>query len=190
MTNKASLAVLCALCCALAVSVKAQEARLQIDQLNHLANRAKESVDVTMDRPAVQLVAKLTTLDAKDQSRFRELAQRIQGIYVRAFEFENEGEYNQSDVESVRAQLRSPAWQRLVQVRDRNGESNEVYYVTRVQNSEWQMEGMAVITAEPRRLCVANIVGQMNLDDLGLLDREFGVSSCGKGKNRRERVRR
>ncbi len=163
---------------------------MQVDQLNYLASRAKESVDVTMDRPAVQLVAKLTTLDAKEHSRFRALAQRIQGIYVRAFEFEREGEYSASDVESLRAQLRSSVWQCLAQVRERNGESNEVYYVARVQNSEWQLEGLAVITAEPRRLCVANIVGQMNLEDLGLLEREFGVTSCGQGKNRRARIRR
>lgn len=135
-----------------------------------------------MDRPAVQLVAKLTALDGKEHSRFRELAQRIQGIYVRAFEFDHEGEYNQSDVESIRAQLRSPVWQRLVQVRERNGESNEVYFVTRND----QMEGLTVISAEPRRLCVANIVGQMSLDDLSLLEREFGVTNCGKDRNRRE----
>ena len=180
MTNKVSLALLAVLGCALAVSAKAQEARLQIDQLNHLASRAKEAVDVTMDRPAVQLVAKLTTLDAKDHSRMRELAQRIQGIYVRAFEFDNDGEYSASDVESIRAQLRLPVWQRLALVRERNGESNEVYFVARND----QMEGMAVISAEPRRLCVANIVGQMHLDDLGLLDREFGVTNCGKNRNR------
>ncbi len=186
MTNKVSLALLFVLCSALALSVNAQEARLQVDQLNYLTNRAKESVDVTLDRPAVQLVAKLATLDAKEQSRFRELAQRIQGIYVRSFEFERDGEYNQSDVESVRAQLRSPVWQRLAQVRERNGESNEVYYIARND----RMEGMAVISAEPRRLCVTNIVGQMNLEDLGLLDREFGVTSCGRGKIRRERIRR
>lgn len=186
MTNKISLALFCVLGCALAVSVNAQEARLQIDQLNHLASRAKESVDVTMDRPAVQLVAKLTALDAKDHNRFRELAQRIQGIYVRAFEFENEGEYSASDVESVRAQLRSPVWQRLVQVRERNGESNEVYFVARND----QVEGLTVISAEPRRLCVANIVGQMSMDDLSLLDREFGVTNCGRNRNRNEWRRR
>lgn len=182
MTNKLSIVLLAILGCVLTVSANAQEARLQVDQLNHLASRAKETVDVTMDRPAVQLVAKLAALDAKDQSRLRELAQRIQGIYVRAFEFDHEGEYGVSDVESVRAQLRSPVWQRLVQVRERNGENNEVYFVARND----QMEGLAVISAEPRRLCVANIVGQMNLEDLSLLEREFGVTNCGKSRHRQE----
>lgn len=182
MTNKVSLALLVVLSFVLAVSAKAQEARLQIDQLNHLASRAKEAVDVTMDRPAVQLVAKLTALDAKEHARFRELAQRIQGIYVRAFDFDQDGEYNASDVDAIRAQLRSPVWQRLVQVRERNGESSEVYFVARND----QMEGLAVISAEPRRLCVANIVGQMNLDDLSLLEREFGVTNCGRNQRRSE----
>ena len=185
MTNKLWLAALLLVGCSVVALSYAQEARLRVDQLNYLSSRAKESVDVTMERPAVQLLAKLTALDAREQNRFRELAQRIQGVYVRAFEFEREGEYSASDVESVRAQLRS--WQRLALLRERGGESNEVYYVTRND----VMEGMAVITAEPRRLCVANIVGQMTLDDLSLLDREFGVTSCGKDhKGQRERVRR
>jgi hypothetical protein len=182
MTNKITLVWLLLGCAVLAGTSQAQDTRLQLDQLNYLSSRAKETVEVMMDRPAVQLVAKLTSLDAKDHSRLRELAQRIQGIYVRAFEFDNEGDYSASDVESVRAQLRSPVWQRLVQVRERNGESNEVYFVARND----QMEGLTVISAEPRRLCVANIVGQMNLEDLSLLDREFGVTNCGKTRNRQE----
>lgn len=167
-------------CCALAAPGLAQAARVQIDQLNYLGSRAKETVEVTLDRPAVQLVAKLTTLDSKEQNRFRELAARIQGIYVRGYEFENEGEYSASDVESLRGQLRAPLWQRLALVRDRNGESNEVYFVARND----QMEGLTVISAEPRRLCVANLVGQLNLEDFNLLEREFGFTNCGKNRTR------
>jgi hypothetical protein len=182
MTNRTWLVYLLLCCCAWAVPGWAQEARLQFDQLNYLGSRAKETIEVTMDRPAVQLVAKLTALDGKEHNRFRELAARLQGIYIRSYEFEREGEYSLGDVESLRAQLRSPLWQRLVQVRERNGESNEVYFVARND----QMEGVAVITVEPRRLCVANLVGQLDLNDLGLLDREFGITSCGKNRLRRE----
>jgi len=182
MTNKLlRVAGWLVVACAAAVPVQGQDARVQIDQLNYLGSRAKETVEVTMDRPAVQLVAKLTALDGKEQSRFRELAARLQGIYVRSYEFENEGEYNAGDVESLRTQLRTPLWQRLAWVRDRTGESTEVYFVARND----QMEGLTVITAEPRRLCVANLVGQLNLDDLGMLDREFGITSCGKSRTRR-----
>lgn len=182
MTNRIICAAWLLLgCSVLATPSLAQAGRVQIDQLNYLSSRAKETVEVTMDRPAVQLVAKLTALDGKEQNRFRELAARLQGIYVRSYEFENEGEYNTGDVEALRVQLQAPLWQRLAWVRDRHGESTEVYFVARND----QMEGLTVITAEPRRLCVANLVGQLNLDDLGMLDREFGITSCGKNRTRR-----
>jgi hypothetical protein len=181
MTNKLSIALAIVGCFIFSVPVKAQEARLQLDQLNHLASRARETVEVTMDRPAVQLVAKLTSLSGDDQNRFRDLAVRLQGIYVRGYEFEREGEFSEADVETVRSQLRTPSWRRIVQVRERSGENNEVYIMPRAEVAE----GVAVISTDPRRLCVINLVGSLSLDEFNLLDREFKFTKCGEHSGRR-----
>lgn len=181
MTNKLSLALAIVGCFIFSLPVNAQEARLQLDQLNHLASRAHETVEVTMDRPAVQLVAKLTTLSGAEQHRFSELAARLQGVYVRGYEFEREGEFSEADVETVRLQLRSPGWRRIVQVRERSGEHDEVYIMPR----EDVVEGLAVIATAPRRLCVINLVGSLNLAEFSLLDREFKFTKCGGHTGRR-----
>ncbi len=182
MTNKLSIALALLICCAFSLPVKAQEARLQLDQLNYLASRAKETVEVTMDRPAVQLVAKLATLNGNERNKLRDLATRLQGVYVRGYEFEHEGEFSEADVEAIRVQLRAPGWQRLVQVRERGGGNNEVYVMPRAD----VVEGIAIISAESKCLCVVNVIGSLSLDEFSLLDREFGVTKCGGQANRRQ----
>jgi hypothetical protein len=181
MTNKLSIALALIAGFALSLPVNAQEARLQLDQLNHLGSRAKETVEVTMDRPAVQLVAKLATLNGNDRNKLRDLAARLQGLYVRGYEFEREGEFSEADVEAIRMQLRAPGWQRIVQVRGRAGENNEVYFMPRAE----VVEGVAIISTESKCLCVINVVGSLSLDEFSLLDREFGVTKCGARSHQR-----
>jgi hypothetical protein len=183
MTSKAFAKLVAAFLFALfvlAIPARAQNARLDVHQLDRLAAAAKETVEVTMDRPSVQLLAKLMTMSEPKRSKFAELAARLQGIYVRGYEFEREGEFSESDVEAIRVQLRAPGWQRIVQVRERDGGNNEVYFMPR----EEVVEGLAIISTEPKCLCVINVVGALSLDEFGLLDREFGITKCGMRSDR------
>jgi hypothetical protein len=174
-------ALLLALCATLSQLAYAQSGRLDLSVLDRYNSIAKETVEVALPNPAVQLMARLATRRDEDKARLRELAARLQGVYVRGFEFESEGQYYASDLDPIRAQLQAPAWQRLAYVRERNGETNEVYFMPQGD----QLAGAVVLTAEPKRLCVINIVGSLTLDEFGLLDREFGIGKC--GGNRRVR---
>ena len=170
-----ALALLC-LCSAMA---RAQQ--LQIKHLDRLAASASESVEITLDELRLRAVSKLLTLDADQQRKLRETLGRLRGVYIRGFEFASDNAYTQADVEALRTQLRAPGWERIVEVRGRSGDSDEVYLMPQGD----QLAGFAHLSAAPRRLCVINLVGQLSLDDVGLLENNFRLKNCGLGRGGR-----
>ncbi|HKQ78723.1 MAG TPA: DUF4252 domain-containing protein [Blastocatellia bacterium] len=166
-----------------ASATRAQDARLQINHLDRLAARASESVEITMNDVHAQFLSKLVSLSQSDQSKIKGLLSKLKGIYVRGFEFAQDGEYSDADIEAIRAQLRAPGWERIVEARDRNSSRDEVYFMPR--NNE--IAGFAAISTEPRKVCVINIVGSMDLEDMALLEREFQLTRCGKSNIGRQR---
>jgi len=169
--------------CSLAIPARAQEARLQINHLDRLAARATESVEITLNDVQMQFVRKLVSLSQSDQARIKGLLAKLKGVYVRGFEFAQDGEYEEADLEAIRAQLRAPGWERIVEVRHRNNGGDEVFFLP--QND--QIVGVAAISAEPRKLCVINIVGPLSMDDMALLEKEFQLTRCGRFGGQRQR---
>lgn len=184
MTNKrttVSIAVFLSVVLIASFAASAQQEKLQLDHLNRLSVVASEAVEVNMDQPAVQALNKLMTLNERERARLSGMTSRLRGIYVRGYEFEREGEYSQDDIEIIRNQLRSPGWTRVVQVGGRNGSRDEVY----LKQGNQEIDAFAVVSTSARNICVINLVGQLNLDDIGLLDRELNISNCGKWNGRR-----
>lgn len=166
-----------------APSTRAQDARLRLDHLDRLAASAVESVEITMRDVQIQFLKRLVSLSESDQSKLKTLLSKLKGIYVRGYEFARDSEYSESDIEEVRAQLRSPGWERIVEVRNRNG-ADEVFFMPR--NDE--IAGFASISTAPRKVCVINIVGQMDMSEMALLEREFHFTRCdGSNIGRRKR---
>jgi hypothetical protein len=71
----------------------------------------------------------------------------------------------------------------MVEVRNRNRGADEVFFMPRSD----QIAGFAAISTEPRKICVINIVGEIYMDEIELLEKEFGVMRCGKSNARRWR---
>ena len=168
-----------ALFCAIVAATPgaAQDSRLDLKNLEHLASKAAEVVDVTLDGPLLRMAEKFMAADedSKDSEDKEVLAliRNLKGVYVKSFEFDNPGEYSESDVESIRSQLRAPAWSRIVNVRSRReGDNAEVYLMTDGQSN---IKGMAIICAEPKQLTVVNIAGPIDLDKLSKLEGKMGI---------------
>lgn len=172
-TGCSSVLLALLLFCGLAVA-RAQEARLRLDRLDRLAVRSTESVEITMNDLQIQFLRKLVLLGESERSKLKGLLSKLKGVYVRGCEFARDGEYSDADIEEVRAQLRSPAWERIVEVRNRNG-SDEVFFMPR----DDEIAGFAAISTEPRKVCVINVVGPMDLDEMAILEREFHLTRCG-----------
>jgi Domain of unknown function (DUF4252) len=149
-----------------------EPARLNISGLEKLAAKAAEVVDVNLDGSMLKLASKFVDQDDSGGAEAREMLQKLQGIYVKSFEFEKEGAYSEADVEAIRSQLRAPAWMKVVSVRSKkDGENADVY----LMGSENNVQGLAIIAAEPRELTVVNIVGPIDVNKLSEIGGHLGV---------------
>lgn len=182
MTNKRWSLLLVAFLVGLALAsfaVAAQESRLRLDHLNRLASTATEIVEVNLDQEALRALTKLMVLTERDKTRLENSLSGLSGVYVRGYQFDQEGQYSPNDIETVRSQLNGD-WTRIAQVGGRDGSHDEVY----LKYGNDEISAYTVISTKPKNICVINVVGQMKLDEIGALDREFGISNCGKWRER------
>jgi hypothetical protein len=148
----------------------AQEIKLPAS-LDKLAEKAEESVVVTLDKSMLQLTGKFLDKD-RDGLKTRNFIAGLDSVYVRSFQFAREGEYSAADVEAVRAQLPAPAWARIVGVKSRHGENVDVYFK---DAGNAQLGGIVVIAAEPLELTIVHITGKLDPERLAGLGGEFGI---------------
>lgn len=151
------------------LALYAQQFKFNLDQL---AVKASDVVDLSLNGSTLQFAAKF--LDAKDpdEAKVKKLIEGLDGIYIKSFEFKKGGGYSPSDLDSVRAQLRAPEWQRIVGIKSsEDGENAEVYMRTEAK----KITGVAILCAEPKELTVVNIVGPVDLESLANLGGHFGV---------------
>ena len=81
-------------------SINAQDARLNLDRLKGLENKARDVVEVNIDGKVLDLAKRvLIKVNDKDAKTIGEEMKGIKGIYVRVYNFEKEEEYNLSDIE-------------------------------------------------------------------------------------------
>ena len=152
-----------------AAGAAAQGAQLQLDHLSPLAARASNVVDVTVDAGLLQLAAGFISNEKANEAAVKQLIANLKGVYVKSFEFDRDGAYSEADVNAVREQLKAP-WARMVNVRSR-GETVEVFAYRERDTSV----GLAILVTEPRQLTVVNIVGPIDLAQLGALGGQFGI---------------
>jgi phosphoglycolate phosphatase-like HAD superfamily hydrolase len=157
------------------ITTHAQDPRIRLAHLDYLAKKASETVDVNIDERLIQLAAKLFNDKDEDEAKVKKLVNGLKGIYVKSFEFENENDYSSADVDSIRSQLREPAWSRLVNVTSKRDGVVEVYIA--LNGSD--VLGLAVLSAEPKELTVVNIVGPVDLEKLAKLEGNLGIPDLG-----------
>jgi len=149
----------------------AQDIKMPVN-LDALADKADESVVVTMDKSMLKFAGRFLR-DEHDDAEARKLIEGLDGIYVRSFEFSREGEYSKSDVEAVRNQLQGPAWGRIVGVRSKRSDGDvDVYFK---DSGGGQLGGIVVIDAEPRELTIVSVLGNIDPEKIVDLGGEFGI---------------
>jgi hypothetical protein len=152
-------------------SLLAQEIKLP-PSIDKLADKATQVVDVSLDGQMLQLASKFLSGNNPDEARVKRVVSGLKGIYVKSFEFENEGEYSHADVEEILRQLRTPGWSRMVGVVNKKEHEHADIYV---KSEGDRIAGLVVVAAEPKELTVVHIVGSISLEDLSELGGHFGV---------------
>ena len=164
-------------------TVMAQDPRIQTKQLEALAAKATETVDVDLDEKVLGFTCKFLSSEDPDEKKAKALCTGLKGIFVKSFEFETEGQYSDADLESVRSQLRGSAWTKIVNIRSRKEGSIEVYLMYVAD----KITGLALLASDPKEITVVNIVGPVDLEKLSQLEGNFGVPELGLEKSKPKR---
>jgi hypothetical protein len=154
------------------VGAAAPEPKLLLPNFDALADKASESVTITLDSTLLGMAAKFLDPNSPEDAAAKEVLAGLQGIYVKSYTFDDDFAYPTADVDRVRKQLSAPGWSRLVEVRSRKEQANVDIYIS-VAGSK--ALGLAIIATEPREFTIVNIVGSVDLDKLHKLEGKFGV---------------
>jgi hypothetical protein len=166
-------AAACALWLCVATPVFAQApGQLKLPSFAALADRASESVTVTLDPQLLGLACRFLSAEDPEQATARELCTSLTGIYVRTFTFDTDYAYPKADIDAVRRQLSSPGWSRIVEARSRKDQTDVDVYVL---IDGGRAKSLAIIASEPREFAIVNIVGNIDLERLHDLEGKFGV---------------
>src|SRR5689334_4356014 len=121
-----------------------QRLNLELPGMAALADKASETVDVTLDGPLLRFAARFFS-DSSDERAIKEMIQHLEGIYVRSYTFEEDKAYDPALLSKVRSQL-GPSWKRMVDVKSKTKESVEIYTFMRGDS----VVGLVILDAEPR----------------------------------------
>jgi hypothetical protein len=131
--------------------------------LDKLGVNAKESSNITLDGDMLKSAGSL--LGGDDESA-KPLLEKLKGVYIREYKFDKPGQYNDADLEPLRAYLKSLQWAQIIDVKEEK-ESTQMYLQV---PSKTQSGGFAIVSAEPLEVSVVLIMGNVNMSDLGKLN--------------------
>ena len=141
-----------------------------------LAARASNVTEVTLGKNMLNFAAKFLKDDDKDEEATRHLIEGLEGIYVREYEFDKEGEYSKEEIDKLRQYFETDDWSPMVKEREKKtGETTDV--MMKLVNGE--PHGIFVLTAEPKELTIVLILGPIRMEDLGKLKGVGGLSVLG-----------
>ena len=141
-----------------------------------LAARASNVTEVTLGKNMLDFAAKIMNGKDDDDVETRKLIEGLEGIYVREYDFDKEGEFSADEVEQLRKYFETSEWSSIVKERARKtGESTDV--MVKLVNGE--SHGMFILDVEPKELTIVLILGPIHMDDLGKLRGLGGLSVLG-----------
>jgi hypothetical protein len=173
----ASLALLAGL--ALPLRAQSNPVPLPDALAKELAARASDYTEVTLDRKMLDFASRFMNDKDDAQAQGKRIIAKLNGVYVRTYEFDKPGQYTESDLAQIRQAFAGPDWSPMVKERSKE-ESNDIYMKT--VNGE--IQGMFILDAEPKELDIVYIDGPIRPEDLTDLGGNFGIpSNLGGAKN-------
>ncbi len=163
---------------ALASPVRAQTSPLPLPPAveKELAARASNVTEVTLGKNMLGFAAKFMNGKDQDEAATRKLIENLDGIYVREYEFDKEGQYSIEEIEKLRAYFETSEWTPIVHSRERkSGETTDV--LLKLVNGETR--GMFILSVEPKELSIVLILGPVRMEDLGRLKGIGGLGALG-----------
>lgn len=149
-----------------------------------LASRASNYTEVTLDRKMLEFAKHF--MNKEDDAEGKRIIEKLNGVYVRTYEFDKPGQYTPEELEAIRHQVLTSEWSPMVKSRSKNGADDSDIYMKLVNG---EVRGMFILDAEPRELNFVYIDGPIRPEDLGDISGTFGIPS-GMEKNKGEKDER
>ena len=164
--------------CAIALPLRAQDSQLPLPPAleKQLADRASDVTEVTLGKNMLSFASKFMDGKDKDDAAAKQLIEGLDGIYVRDYTFDKEGQYSMDDIDQLRKTFETGEWTPMVRERERkSGETTDIF--VKLVNGE--SHGMFILTAEPKELTIVLILGPIRMDELGKLHGLAGLGALG-----------
>jgi Domain of unknown function (DUF4252) len=156
----------------LPAAAQSPQAPFPVTLEKQLAERASNYTEVSLDKKMLVFASRF--MNDKDDEEGKRIVEKLNGVYVRSYEFDKPGQYTAADLDAVRRQFDSPEWSSLVKTRSRDGSDDADIYM-KVVNDE--VEGMFILDAESKELNFVYISGPIRPEDLKDLSGNFGIPS-------------
>jgi hypothetical protein len=152
----------------------AQDGHLRLPDFSALAARASAHTDITLGGGLLNFARQFVNENDHDPdaAATRRFMADLRSIEVHSYEFGSDHAYSASDIDSVRRQLQSPGWKRLVQTHSAADQEDVDIYVALDGD---RPTGLAIIAAEPREFTIVNLVGTIDLKDLASMGGQMGI---------------
>ena len=102
---------------------------LRLPEFASLADKASESVNVTLDANLLGMGCRFLNAEDPEQASAKKLCTGLTGIYVRSYTFDTDFAYPKADVDGVRRQLAAPGWSRIVEAKSRKEQTDVDVFV-------------------------------------------------------------
>jgi hypothetical protein len=154
----------------------AQAARIRMPDFTGLAGKATESVDISLDKDMLKSAAAfMGGGDGAVDPEFAAAIKGLEGIYVKAFNFDKPDMYSRKDIDALARQVEGKGWKKLISLQDK-GERVDLWMRDNANDG-----GMFMIAAKPMELVLVNIAGSVNLESMRKLQGRMGVPAMPGG---------
>jgi hypothetical protein len=162
----------------MAAIAAAQE--VDLDFLKPLASKAAESTVVDLGPEQLGMLKGL----GADAAGIPEVA-GLRRVQVRSFEFDKPGLYNMAELDAFRDKVKGTgSWSSIISVKERKGEFTEILMHRPAGGGD--ADGMLIIAAEEDEVTVVNIVGRIDLKNLGKIAGTMGIPGLGSSKSSKD----
>ena len=156
------------------ISAIEQDARLPLERLKGLEDKAEETVEINVESKLLNVAWALVKRKRKDKDTqaIGKVINGLEAVYVRVYNFKKENEYNMADVDAIRAHVQNPGWEKVAKVRSKKkNQKLDVYTMFIGEN----ISGVAVIISETKKVVVVNVIGPIDIDTLAELGRQLNI---------------
>lgn len=127
-----------------------------LEGLDRLGINAKERNEVNLDKSMLALAG------SKKGGHYADLAQKMDFIVVRNYEFASKGQYQKSDLDALRHRLEGSGWSHVVR-NESDGETNDIVVKS---DREGFISDMVILNAEAKELNIVHLRGRFRMEDV------------------------